>query len=82
MEAVLAAVTSTGYFCPGTISYPHELKQELETALASRYRIVHELGRGGMATVYLSDDLRHDRRVAVKVLHPELSSSLVRTFDA
>jgi len=53
-----------------------ELKQELESALASRYRLVRELGRGGMATVYLSDDLRHDRRVAVKVLHPELSSSL------
>ena len=52
------------------------MKQELETALASRYRIVRELGRGGMATVYLSDDLRHDRRVAVKVLHSELSSSL------
>ena len=53
-----------------------DLNQDLETALASRYRIVRELGRGGMATVYLSDDLRHDRRVAVKVLHSELSSSL------
>ncbi|MEO5903445.1 MAG: protein kinase [Gemmatimonadaceae bacterium] len=52
------------------------MKQDLETALASRYRIIRELGRGGMATVYLSDDLRHDRRVAVKVLHSELSSSL------
>jgi serine/threonine protein kinase/Flp pilus assembly protein TadD len=52
------------------------LNQDLETALASRYRIVRELGRGGMATVYLSDDLRHDRKVAVKVLHSELSSSL------
>ena len=52
------------------------MQEGLENALSSRYRIVRELGRGGMATVYLSDDLRHDRRVAVKVLHPELSSSL------
>jgi serine/threonine protein kinase/Tfp pilus assembly protein PilF len=52
------------------------LHEGLESALSARYRIVRELGRGGMATVYLSDDLRHDRRVAVKVLHPELSSSL------
>ena len=49
---------------------------QLESALSSRYRIERELGRGGMATVYLADDLRHDRRVAVKVLHSELSSSL------
>ncbi|MBA3342005.1 MAG: protein kinase [Gemmatimonadaceae bacterium] len=52
------------------------MNQQLESALASRYRLVRELGRGGMATVYLSDDLRHDRRVALKVLHPELSSAL------
>lgn len=52
------------------------MQDGIESALASRYRLVRELGRGGMATVYLSDDLRHDRRVAVKVLHPELSSSL------
>jgi serine/threonine protein kinase/Flp pilus assembly protein TadD len=52
------------------------VQQDLETALASRYRLVREVGRGGMATVYLADDLRHERRVAVKVLHAELSSSL------
>ena len=52
------------------------MHEGLESALASRYRLVRELGRGGMATVYLSDDLRHERRVALKVLHPELSSSL------
>lgn len=40
--------------------------------LEGRYRIEHELGRGGMATVYLAEDLRHSRQVAVKVLHPEL----------
>ena len=48
----------------------------LESALLSRYHLDRELGRGGMATVYLATDLRHDRRVALKVLHPELSSAL------
>jgi serine/threonine protein kinase len=41
-----------------------------------RYRVERELGRGGMATVYLARDLRHDRLVALKVLHPELAGSL------
>jgi serine/threonine protein kinase/tetratricopeptide (TPR) repeat protein len=52
------------------------VQQQLETALASRYKLERELGRGGMATVYLAQDIRHDRRVALKVLHPELSSAL------
>ena len=43
------------------------------TSLADRYRLERELGRGGMATVYLAHDLRHDRKVAIKVLHPELA---------
>ena len=46
----------------------------LVTALADRYRIGRELGQGGMATVYLAEDLRHDRKVAVKVLKPELAA--------
>ncbi len=45
----------------------------LRTALADRYRIDRELGRGGMATVYLAEDLKHRRPVAVKVLHPQLA---------
>ena len=45
----------------------------LASALADRYRIDRELGRGGMATVYLAHDLRHDRPVALKVFHPELA---------
>ena len=50
--------------------------QRLREALASRYRIERELGAGGMATVYLAHDLRHDRKVALKVLRPELSAIL------
>ena len=48
----------------------------LATALADRYRIEHELGAGGMATVYLAADLKHDRQVAIKVLKPELAAVL------
>jgi tetratricopeptide (TPR) repeat protein len=48
----------------------------LRAALSDRYRIERELGRGGMATVYLAHDLRHDRPVALKLLHPELAASL------
>lgn len=46
----------------------------LTSALADRYRLEGELGQGGMSTVYLAHDLRHDRRVAVKVLRPELAA--------
>ena len=53
-----------------------DVVQRLTAALADRYTIGRELGQGGMATVYLARDLRHDRRVAVKVLRPELSAIL------
>ena len=48
----------------------------LRTLLADRYGIERELGRGGMATVYLARDLKHDRPVALKVLHPDLAATL------
>ncbi len=48
----------------------------LKTVLADRYRIDRELGAGGMATVYLAEDLKHDRKVAIKVLKPELAAVL------
>jgi tetratricopeptide (TPR) repeat protein/predicted Ser/Thr protein kinase/TolB-like protein len=53
-----------------------ELLDRLRTTLADRYTIERELGRGGMAVVYLAHDQRHDRRVAVKVLRPELAEFL------
>jgi Tol biopolymer transport system component/tRNA A-37 threonylcarbamoyl transferase component Bud32 len=51
-----------------------ELLSRLQTALADRYRLDTEIGAGGMATVYLAHDIRHDRRVALKVLRPELAA--------
>jgi len=53
-----------------------ELLDRLTVALADRYRIERELGRGGMATVYLAEDLKHHRKVAIKVLRPELAATL------
>ena len=51
-------------------------RSRLAAALADRYRIERELGQGGMATVYLAEDLKHHRKVAVKVLRPDLAATL------
>src|SRR5215467_10551408 len=53
-----------------------EITESLSVALADRYRIVRRLGEGGTATVYLAEDLKHDRKVALKVLRPELAAVL------
>ena len=53
-----------------------DLLAQLRAALDDRYRVERELGHGGMAVVFLADDLKHGRRVAIKVLKPELSAVL------
>ena len=51
-------------------------RDQLQADLAERYVLERELGRGGMATVYLARDLRHERLVALKVLRPEVAATL------
>ena len=51
-----------------------DMAERLKAALEGRYAIERELGEGGMATVYLADDLKHNRKVALKVLKPELAA--------
>src|SRR5512134_751531 len=53
-----------------------DLRSQLQEGLGGSYALEHELGRGGMATVFLARDLKHERPVALKVLHPELAASL------
>jgi hypothetical protein len=52
-----------------------DMLDRLQSALADRYTIERELGRGGMAIVYLAEDVKHHRPVAIKVLQPELAAS-------
>src|ERR1041384_4591472 len=53
-----------------------DVLDHIRSAVADRYRIERELGAGGMATVYLAHDIKHDRKVAIKVLKPELTATL------
>jgi serine/threonine-protein kinase len=53
-----------------------DVLERLESALSDRYAIERELGRGGMAAVFLAEDLKHHRQVAVKVLHPDLAATV------
>ena len=55
-----------------------EITSRVSAALADRYRIERELGQGGMATVYLAHDVKHDRKVAIKVLKPDAGPRGVR----
>ncbi len=52
--------------------------QRIREVLADRYTVEREVGRGGMAVVYVAEDARHQRQVAIKVLHPELAAVLGR----
>jgi dienelactone hydrolase/tRNA A-37 threonylcarbamoyl transferase component Bud32 len=58
------------------MAFSEDTEERLKEALADRYRIDREIGSGGMATVYLAHDLKHDREVAIKVMRPELSAIL------
>jgi len=53
------------------------LQERLEAGIGGRYAIERELGQGGMAVVFLAHDRRHERKVAVKVLRPEISAETV-----
>ncbi|HEX9164709.1 MAG TPA: protein kinase, partial [Gemmatimonadales bacterium] len=76
--ATLAALVRPRHICTSPEPDLHlaDLLDRLTAALADRYRLERELGQGGMATVYLAEDLKHDRKVALKVLKPELAAVL------
>ena len=65
----------------GADSRPHidrvtTIQEQLAAAIADRYRVERQVGAGGMATVFLAHDLKHERDVAIKVLHPDLGAAL------
>jgi serine/threonine protein kinase/tetratricopeptide (TPR) repeat protein len=72
MDVTPASGISAGHPSPRSA----DTLDRLASALADRYRVERELGRGGMATVYLAHDVRHDRNVAIKLLHSELAHAL------
>jgi tetratricopeptide (TPR) repeat protein/TolB-like protein len=78
VESLLAADQgATGFLeQPGPAPLMPDLETALRAKLAGRYALERELGHGGMATVYLAEDVRHHRQVAIKVLHPELGAVL------
>lgn len=59
-----------------SVASPESTEERLRAGLVDRYRIEREIGSGGMATVYLAEDLKHDRNVALKVLRPEVGHQL------
>ena len=60
----------------GEMELPSDAQERLQRALGARYTVERELGRGGMATVYLAKDSKHEREVAIKVLLPDLAASI------
>ncbi len=74
VAAVLRATPTSGHATPSDSS--DDTLARLRSSIGDRYDVERELGRGGMATVYLAKDLKHDRDVAIKVLLPELSASI------
>jgi serine/threonine-protein kinase len=79
VESLLASGATTDFLespaAPVASASANPLER-LRAGLAGRYELERELGRGGMATVYLARDLRHERPVALKVMHPELAATL------
>ena len=71
---ILAPAPASGQLC--VVADEQDILPRLTAAISDRYEIVRELGRGGMATVYLANDVKHGREVAIKVLLPELSATL------
>src|SRR4030095_13993131 len=79
VDSLLAADHgATGFLEPQGAPAPlgPVFEAKLRTELAGRYTLERELGSGGMATVYLAQDVRHHRQVAIKILHPELGAVL------
>src|SRR3989337_1527215 len=76
-SACRAYISASRYHTPvGAPALPMDALAQLNAALTGRYEVEREIGAGGMATVYLARDVRHDRRVALKVLRPELGAVL------
>ena len=75
-DDAVGVVTARDPASPAPAAPPADDPRRLRAALAGRYDLEHELGRGGMATVHLARDVRHDRRVAIKVLRAELAAVL------
>src|SRR6476661_5624828 len=73
MSHAIVRVSSTDHLSRGMFV---SMLRQMPALLADRYRIERELGAGGMATVYLAHDLKHDRAVAIKVLRDELAASI------
>ncbi len=70
-QAIVSSQTGIWY-----IGFMSDVLARLSSALENRYRVDREVGVGGMATVFLAHDVRHDRDVAIKVLHPDLAAAL------